>query len=139
MPLVISRTFGRTGLQLLKLANSLHTVGAVQFWLRFLRLKTMETISKIDCSSTFYWLLGNWDKKLKSSQYLEWYPLSLTANISVKTLSNWTCRGHFGIVMKSRFMKKTWKTSNCKLNRADCSMYVFFLDKILSAAGDQEK
>ena len=42
-------------------------------WLGYSRLKTINTISKRDCSSTFYWLLGNW-------------ALSSTLNISVNHL-----------------------------------------------------
>ena len=41
----------------------------------FLRLNTMDTISKIDCSSTFYWLCRN-------------QALSPTLNISVNSSSN---------------------------------------------------
>ena len=47
-----------------------YMLNLMKFWLSYLRLKIIDTISKIDCSSIFYWLLGNW-------------ALSWTLNISV--------------------------------------------------------
>ena len=96
--------------------NTPYMFNLMKFWLRYLRLKTMNTIQNIDCSSIFYWLFRNQalsstlnipvnsslnskiravlesgsyeDFKLKSSQFLKWYQLSLTSNNSAKTSSN---------------------------------------------------
>ena len=96
--------------------NTPYLFNLMKFWLRHLRLKTMDSIPNIDCSSTFYWLFRNQalsstlnipvnsslnskiravlesasyeDFKLKSSQFLKWYQLSLTSNNSAKTSSN---------------------------------------------------
>ena len=39
--------------------NTPYLFNLMKFWLRHLRLKTMDSIPNIDCSSTFYWLFRN--------------------------------------------------------------------------------
>ena len=39
--------------------NTPYMINLMKFWLRYLRLKTMDTLPNIDCSSTFYWLFRN--------------------------------------------------------------------------------
>ena len=67
----------------------------MKFWLWYLRLKTMETISKIDCSATFYLPYGNW-------------ALSSTLNVSVNAASNLKIRVSFRILMTSIFQNWPW-------------------------------
>ena len=43
-----------------------------------------------------------------SMKIKEWCHMSLTSNISAKTLSNWTCRGCFENVRTSRFQICPW-------------------------------
>ena len=39
--------------------NTPYMFNLMKFWLRYLRLQTMDTVPNIDCSSTFYWLFRN--------------------------------------------------------------------------------
>ena len=55
--------------------NTPYMFNLMKFWLRYLRLKTMNTIQNIDCSSIFYWLFRN-------------QALSSTLNIPVNSSSN---------------------------------------------------
>ena len=80
--------------------NTPYMLNLMKFWLRYLRLKTMDTISKIDCSSTFYWLFRN-------------QALSLTLNISVNSSSTFF-NNSFGILMMSRFQICSWSLNLLK-------------------------
>ena len=71
----------------------------MKFQLGHLRLKTIDSISKIDCSSI--------------TCSLEIEPcLLFTLNISAKTSSNQTCGGCFGILMTRRFQNCPWLMVN---------------------------
>ena len=73
----------------------------MKFWLSYLRLKTIDSISKIDCSSI--------------TCSLEIEPcLLFTLNISAKTSSNQTPPSCFGILITNRFQKCHWESNLTK-------------------------
>ena len=75
--------------------NTPYMFDLMKFWLSYLRLKTIDSISKTDCSSTFYWFYRN-------------EALSSTLNISVNSSSNSKIRVSFGICLSWGFWNWPW-------------------------------
>ena len=77
------------------------SLNLMKFWLRYLRLKSIESTSKISFSSTFYWLFENG-------------ALSSTLNNSVNPSSILEINDSFGIFMTSRFQNCPWSLNLMK-------------------------
>ena len=81
--------------------NTPYMFDLMKFWLSYLRLKTIDSISKTDCSSI--------------TCSLEIEPcLLFTLNISAKTSSNQTPPSCFGILITNRFQKCHWESNLTK-------------------------